>query len=132
MFIFFVNPDIARTFVAIAWWQVTMPLMTAIIGCVVQARCASDSRATAYRYILVPDIPLNATHAITGVQHRRGTHPSEDYVATAWWNFIYAPWSLIRLYIGPTKTSYVERDFVHNLHAVPFDEDLDREKHRFN
>ncbi|KAJ7904180.1 hypothetical protein B0H13DRAFT_2510806 [Mycena leptocephala] len=33
---FFVDPDRARTLVAIAWWQVTIPLMTGIIGCVVQ------------------------------------------------------------------------------------------------
>ncbi|KAJ6459173.1 hypothetical protein C8R47DRAFT_141868 [Mycena vitilis] len=33
---FFADPDIARTLVAKAWWQVTMPLMTGIIGCLVQ------------------------------------------------------------------------------------------------
>nr|GAT46581.1 predicted protein [Mycena chlorophos] len=32
----FANPDVARLLVADAWWQVTMPLMTAIIGTTVQ------------------------------------------------------------------------------------------------
>ncbi|KAJ7759140.1 hypothetical protein B0H16DRAFT_1720555 [Mycena metata] len=33
----FMNPDVARTLVATAWWQVTAPLLTAIIGFVVQS-----------------------------------------------------------------------------------------------
>ncbi|KAJ7096007.1 hypothetical protein C8R43DRAFT_264439 [Mycena crocata] len=34
---FFADPDRARTLVATAWWQVTMPLLTATIGCIVQS-----------------------------------------------------------------------------------------------
>ncbi|KAJ7207572.1 hypothetical protein GGX14DRAFT_698203 [Mycena pura] len=33
----FANPDVARTLVAKAWWQVSMPLLTAIIGTTVQS-----------------------------------------------------------------------------------------------
>jgi len=33
----YANPDVARTLVAKAWWQVSMPLMTGIIGTIVQS-----------------------------------------------------------------------------------------------
>ncbi|KAJ6480098.1 hypothetical protein DFH09DRAFT_1378991 [Mycena vulgaris] len=33
----FSNPDVARTLVAKAWWQVSVPLMTGIIGAIVQS-----------------------------------------------------------------------------------------------
>jgi len=33
----FANPDVARTLVAKAWWQVSVPLMTGIIGAIVQS-----------------------------------------------------------------------------------------------
>ncbi|KAJ7081622.1 hypothetical protein B0H15DRAFT_994906 [Mycena belliarum] len=33
----FANPDVARTLVAVAWWQVSVPLMTGIIGVIVQS-----------------------------------------------------------------------------------------------
>ncbi|KAJ7646197.1 hypothetical protein B0H17DRAFT_1215766 [Mycena rosella] len=33
----FANPDVARTLVAVAWWQVSVPLMTGIIGALVQS-----------------------------------------------------------------------------------------------
>ncbi|KAJ7465165.1 hypothetical protein FB451DRAFT_1402876 [Mycena latifolia] len=33
----FANPDVARTLVAKAWWQVSVPLMTGIVGAIVQS-----------------------------------------------------------------------------------------------
>ncbi|KAJ7081596.1 hypothetical protein B0H15DRAFT_854345 [Mycena belliarum] len=33
----FANPDVARTLVAVAWWQVSVPLMTGVIGALVQS-----------------------------------------------------------------------------------------------
>jgi hypothetical protein len=33
----FANPDVARTLMSKAWWQVSVPLMTGVTGCIVQS-----------------------------------------------------------------------------------------------
>ncbi|KAJ7631682.1 hypothetical protein DFH06DRAFT_699743 [Mycena polygramma] len=66
----FADPDVARLRVATAWWQVSTPLMTGVIGCVVQSffcfRFWLLSRDFRSRYLVIP-IVCSMTVGITGI-----------------------------------------------------------------
>ncbi|KAJ7447158.1 hypothetical protein FB451DRAFT_780236 [Mycena latifolia] len=63
----FSNPDVARLRVSEAWWQVSTPLMTGVIGCVVQSFfCIRFYLLSQNWYLLVP-IVASMTLGITGI-----------------------------------------------------------------
>ncbi|KAJ7146445.1 hypothetical protein C8R44DRAFT_757489 [Mycena epipterygia] len=63
----YVNPDVARLRVSHAWWQVSTPLMTGIIGCVVQSFfCIRFYLLSENWYFVVPIVGF-MTLGITGI-----------------------------------------------------------------
>jgi len=62
----FANPDVARTLVFAAWWQVSVPLMTAITGFFVQAFFAFRFWMLTRRWYLLMPILAAMLLAITG------------------------------------------------------------------
>ncbi|KAJ7696757.1 hypothetical protein B0H17DRAFT_1052956 [Mycena rosella] len=63
----FANPDVARLRVAKAWWQVSTPLMTGIIGCVVQSFFCIRFYLLSENWLLVIPIACSMTLGITGI-----------------------------------------------------------------
>ncbi|KAJ7043767.1 hypothetical protein C8F04DRAFT_1073237 [Mycena alexandri] len=63
----FMNPDVARTLVAKAWWQVTAPLLTAIIGVVVQSFFALRFYMLARNIFMVLPIACSMLLGFAGV-----------------------------------------------------------------
>ncbi|KAJ7083342.1 hypothetical protein B0H15DRAFT_422019 [Mycena belliarum] len=63
----FANPDVARLRVAEAWWQVSTPLMTGVIGCVVQSFFCTRFYLLSRKWYLVIPIVCAMTVGITGI-----------------------------------------------------------------
>ncbi|KAJ7477697.1 hypothetical protein FB451DRAFT_1366177 [Mycena latifolia] len=63
----YANPDVARLRVAQAWWQVSTPLMTGVIGCVVQSFFCIRFYLLSRNWLLVIPIVSCMTLGITGI-----------------------------------------------------------------
>ncbi|KAJ6541627.1 hypothetical protein B0H19DRAFT_319345 [Mycena capillaripes] len=63
----YADPDVARLRVSTAWWQVSTPLMTGIIGCVVQSFFCIRFYLLSRNWYLVIPIVCSMTLGITGI-----------------------------------------------------------------
>ncbi|KAJ7491992.1 hypothetical protein FB451DRAFT_1216554 [Mycena latifolia] len=63
----FANPDVARTLVASAWWQVSAPLMTGIMGVVVQSFFALRFYMLVRNILVVVPIAVSMLLGFAGV-----------------------------------------------------------------
>ncbi|KAJ6479243.1 hypothetical protein C8R47DRAFT_1198279 [Mycena vitilis] len=108
----FADPDTARLRVATAWWQVSTPLMTGVIGCVVQSffcfRFWLLSRDFRSRYLVVP-IVCSMTVGITGICFTVYHILSGDVKAKVMWLLIHLIGVFIADFLITTGTIVILR-----------------------